>query len=169
MTQDLNNVPVRRVRDKVPSLKKDGEVYVFNRQAIMFFEHYTQTMDVEKSLEAAGVEGRRRSEFLDNPYIVGELDRIQQAWSLQHRMTVGFASGEHLRLMQKFENEFDRESGKVKSSYAGHLAKMSEAAMKAVGLIGSDNSPTVPNVSIHLSLGGEQPMIIEGKTNEDVG
>lgn len=159
MTQNLTNVPVRRVQETVPSLTKKGEVYVFNGPTIKFFEAYTQSMDVEAAALAAGIDTRHRNEFLSNPYVIAEIDKIQRAWSLSHRMTVGFAAGEHMRLMEKFEGQFDKEKGKVKSSYAGTLAKMSEAVMKGVGLIGADNAPTVPNVSIELNLGGKVEVI----------
>jgi hypothetical protein len=167
MTQSLTKVPVRKVRGKVPSLKNDGEIYVFTAEAIRFFDNYTQTMDEAQAFEAAGIESRRRSEFLNNPYVQGEMDKIQQAWSLSHRMKAGYAVGEHHRLMQKFEKSFDSSSGKVQAGYAGTLAKMSEASLKATGVIGADNAPTVPNVVINLDMGGPAPVVIDAKVADD--
>lgn len=153
MTRSSPNVPAKVVPASVPSLKKDGDVYVFKRAELDFLREYASCMDEHQALGQTGIDRRRWSEMLENPHVKNEMARIQRAWRYRSRMTQEFAGGEHMRLMDKFEENYDALESKERPKMAGVLAKMSEATMKATGLIGADKDQAMPTVIVNMNMG----------------
>lgn len=154
MTDAAPNVPAKVVPTSVPSERRDGEVYVFKKQELDFLREYSASLDETIAFTNAQVDIRRRSEMLENIHVKKEMARIQRAWSCRSRMTQEYAGGEHMRLMEKFEENYDSLETGNKPKMAGVLAKMSEATLKATGLIGSDKEQTMPTVIVQMNMGG---------------
>lgn len=154
MTQKSSKVPARRVNPSVPSLKNEGEQYVMTNNAVRFLESYTQNLDEKKACQDAGIEYSNRDSVIGNPHVQREMALIQRAWRYKGRLTAESAAGEHMRLMEKFEDNFDSaEKHGDKAKYAGTLAKMSEASMKATDLIGKENHDAMPSVVVNIDMG----------------
>lgn len=161
MTQTSPSVPAKVVPASVPSLKKDGEVYVFKAPEIQFLREYSSSLDEDLALAQLPIDQRRKSEILQNPHVREEMAKIQQAWRYRGRLTQEFAGGNHARLMQKFEQNYDQLETGNKPKMAGVLAKMSEATMKATGLIGSERDQALPTVIINMNMGEAENVAVQ--------
>ncbi len=147
-----SNVPAKIVPTSVPSLKKEGEVKIFTKPQLDFLRAYSQCYDEDQAFTEARIEKRHRSDILNEPHVKEEMQKIQRVWQFHGRMTAGFAAGNHMRLMSRFESEFDgSESHGDRAKFAGTLAKMSEASLKSTGLIGNQQSDQVPTVIINMT------------------
>lgn len=156
MTQN-SNVPAKIVPTSVPSLKKEGEVKVFTKPQLDFLRAYSQTCDEEVAFVEARIDRRYRNDMLEEPHVQKEMQKIQQVWRFQARLTAGFSAGNHMRLMEKFEDEYDSSDKKEeKARFAGTLAKMSEGTMKATGLIGTTQTNELPTVIINMNGSGDK-------------
>lgn len=153
MTQ-TSNVPAKVVPESVPSLRDEGELYVFKKRELDFLQHYAVSLDEDMSFNQLGLEHQRKADILNNPYVQQEMVRIQKAWCYRGRLSQDFAAGEHMRLMQKFEDDYDLQKVSDKPKMAGVLAKMSEGSMKATGLIGTERDQAMPTVIVNMDMGG---------------
>lgn len=173
MTQNLSSAPVKMTPETVPSLKGDGKVYVFKKHELDFLREYSVCLDEKLALSKVNVAHQRHSEILENPYVQEEMARTQRAWRYRSRMTQEQAAGEHMRLMEKFEENYDKLETGNKPKMAGVLAKMSEATMKATGLIGSERDQAMPTVIVNMNMGDPQAVAVtvnqEGQGDVDKG
>lgn len=152
-------LPLRKVRLKVnkflmPASKADAVPHFFNAKQVKFLEVYAETLDFEracKDSEMAPAQVKR------NPYILNEIKEINQAAMFKHRGQA--AKGTHLRLMDKFEKEFDNTKDvKLKSSAMSTLARMSEANMRAAGEFGDQQENTgISGVQVVINIGEPPP------------
>lgn len=161
MTQTSPNVPAKIVPTSVPSLKTDGEVYVFRADEIGFLREYAQSLDEDLAMAQLAVTSDRKRAILANPHVLAEMAQIQQAWRFRGRLTQEFAGGNHARLMQKFEQNYDQLETGNKPKMADVLAKMSEATMKATGLIGSERDQALPTVIINMNMGEAENVAVQ--------
>lgn len=145
-----SNIPAKNVPETVPSQKCDGEFHSFSKAEMEFLQAYSSCYDVDQAFTEARIERRRRSEILDDPYVKAEMVNIQQVWKYHGRMSAGFAAGNHMRLMGKFENEYNKSGRSDKAKFAGTLAKMSEATLKSTGMIGNQHKDDIPTVIINV-------------------
>lgn len=153
MTHTPPTVPAKIVPDSVSSLKNDGEEYIFKKRELDFLKEYATHLDEDMAFAQLGLEHQRKSDILNNPHVKVEMVRIQKAWRFRSRLTQDFAAGEHMRLMEKFEDNYDQLETGNKPKMAGVLAKMSEANMKATGMIGSERDQAMPSVIINMDMG----------------
>lgn len=170
MTQK-SSVPAKKVPNSVPHLKGNGEK-IFTSRELKFLRAYSHTCDEISALEEAGIQRNRLSEIIDEPHVAAEMKKIQEVWRYQSRLTAGYSAGNHMRLMQKIEDEYDTAvSVANKAKFAPTLARMSDSAMKATNLIGSHESEKMPTVIINVepsAIGVEsKPTVIEGSSNEE--
>lgn len=170
MTHSPPAIPVKIVPDSVPSLQTEGALYVFKKREIDFLREYGNSLDEDVAFGQLGLDSRLKSEILNNAYVQQEMGRIQQAWRYRSRLSQDQAAGEHMRLMQKFEEDYDLQKTADKSKMAGVLAKMSEASMKATGLIGSDREQAMPTVIIRMNMGDDTTVGVQvNQTGGDNG
>lgn len=162
-----SSVPATNVNPSVPHASGSGEDYVFKKHELSFLREYSVSLDEKKALTAASVDSRRHSEIVSNPHVIEEMLRIQKAWRYRGRVTQEFAGGEHMRLMEKFENDYDKVSLKERSKMAGVLAKMSETTMKATKLIGSDEGQQMPTVILNMNMGDAEQVSVDVKGVDD--
>ena len=145
------NVVVRPV--KKTAISANGKPVTLTTKQFVGLKHYAETLDIDASAKAAGY--RDKTVFLDSEIVLAEIEKINTAWLYENRMTARFTAGEHMRMMQKFEDHYDKVAGKNKGQMAGVLAKMSDTALKASGKIGSGNGDgTSTNVMVQLNIGG---------------
>lgn len=155
MTQKLP-APVKIVPEQVQSLRNNGDSYLFKKAELDFLKEYSTCLDEDLALSRVNVAHQRKSEILENLYVQNEMHKIQRAWRYRSRMTQEHAAGEHMRLSEKFENDYDELELNNKSKMAGVLAKMSEATMKATGLIGTERDQSMPTVIVQMNMGSPE-------------
>lgn len=154
MTQN-SDVPARIVPPSVPSLKKPGTVHFFRKDVHEFLRAYAGSLDEDQAFNEARIDTRYREEILRDPHVMEEMAIIQQTYRFQSRLTTGYVGGKHMELMDKGEKEFDgTDSKEHKARFLGVLAKMSDTAMKATGLIGPQAGEQLPMVIMNLNTGG---------------
>jgi hypothetical protein len=161
----LKPLSVRKVRLKVnrflmPASRKDVVPHYFTANQVKFLEAYAETLDIDMACERAGI---TKNSVKKSPYLAEEIKFINQASMFKHRAAA--ALGTHLRLMDKFEREFDTSwDPKVKSSMASNLAKMSEASMRASGEFSERVENTgISGVQVVINIGdGKEVKSVEG-------
>lgn len=131
----LKPLSARKVRLKVnkflmPASRADVTPHYFTGKQVQFLEAYSETLDYQEACKKSGLSlaGVKKC-----PYLVEEVKRINQAAMFKHRGKS--ALGNHHRLMEKFEREFDNKlaSAEMKKASMSTLARMSEASMRAAG------------------------------------
>lgn len=176
MTQN-SDVPARIVPASVPSQKDPQKVHYFPKHVHDFLRAYAGCLDEDQAFNEARVDTRVRAEILRDPHVQEEMGIIQQTYRYQSRMTTGFVAGKHMELMDKVEKEFDgTDSKEHKARFAAVLAKLSDGAMKATGLIGTQTGEQMPMVVMNLNTGGAPanvqinqgaaPVVTENKSND---
>lgn len=160
---DLYYLPVRKVGTKIRLSEAPSE-YIFTGKQHQFFDTFSRTLDKELALKEAGL---KWNQIADNPYVLAEIKQIQEAGMYRHRANA--TVGNHHRLMDKIEDLMDRSGDmRVKQSFAGVLARMSDTALKQAGEMQDDSTHSgVVGVQVNLFLGGrpeetpKQPLTIE--------
>lgn len=160
MTQTSSSVPVKIVPETTASLVRPGEEYVYKKPELEFLKEYATCLDEDLAIAKVNVPQQRRSEILANPHVLEEMKKIQRAWRFGSRLTQGVAAGEHMRLMEKFEENYDKLETGNKPKMAGVLAKMSEANMKATGLIGAERDQAMPTVIVNMNMGAPEEVSV---------
>jgi hypothetical protein len=143
-------VPFRAKRVKVSreTLAGNKKTYFFNQPQQVFLDAYSETLDFKESCKKAGL---KPAAVKKNAYLIQEINYINQAAMAKHRSKA--ALGNHHRLMEKFENAFDKGDSKVKSAAMGTLAKMSEASMKAAGeFVETVQNSAVSGVQVFINI-----------------
>lgn len=154
MTQN-SDTPVKIVPESVPSIRKEGEVYVFAKPAFDFLKAYSVSLDPDVAFTEARIDKKHRSDVLNNPYVQQEMTKIQATYGYGARMTSAYVGGRHMRMMGLLEDDFDASGDKeVRARIAGTYAKMSDAAMKATGLIGTIQTDQLPTVILNINAPG---------------
>lgn len=161
MITSPQTVPVKLVPESVPSLQHEGEKYVYKKAEINFLREYASSLDEDVAFAQLGLDSRRKSEILASPYVKAEMSRIQDTWRYRSRLTQDVAAGEHMRLMEKFEGDYDNLKVSDRPKMAGVLAKMSEGSMKATGLIGSERDQAMPTVIIRMNMGDDANVAVQ--------
>ena len=147
-----SKVPVTKVRKKAKNAK--GDIVPLTGKELEFLKVYAETLDKTKAAKAAGYPDSY--EAMQSDKICSEMERINDAWFYENRMNAKFASGEHQRLMEKFEGQYDKTGGKTKAQFAGVLAKMSESSLKATGKIGGNSEGGEgTRVFVQLNIGND--------------
>lgn len=109
--------------------------------------------------EAAKVAGYKSvHEALESEYVLAEVERIQKAWAYEVRMNAKFASGEHMRLMEKFEDDYNIAKKDDKPKMASVLAKMSDTTLRASGKMGGGEGVGGATVNVQINIGGSVPV-----------
>jgi len=146
---------VREVKDSIPDLR--GGKRLLTKKEFVFLEEYGKNLDKTEAAKIAGY--KSANDPMQSPSICAEMEKIQSAWMYEHRMNAKYAGGEHMRLMQKFEDKYDEKGvdSDTQAKFAGVLAKMSEASLKATGRIGANDKPGGGgNVLVQINIpGGE--------------
>lgn len=149
-------VSLRKVRLKVAKYGglKPAASHTFRPAHLKFLELYTETLDFAESCKQAGV---RPASVRKSEYLMREIDLINEAAMYRHRTKS--AMGTHQRLMQKFEDTFDRGDGKLKGAMASTLARMSEANLRMAGEFSETrDSGGISGVQVVINIGGaEEP------------
>lgn len=151
----------------VPTTTTDvvtGEERVLLRDELAFLRKYAGCLDEVQAMQEAMVESNRRADILARPHVKAEMARIQAAWRHGARHTADFAVGEHERLMEKFEGQYDNDKDS-RAKMAGTLAKMSETRLRATGVLGAEQGAQLPTVIVQINTGETvqpQPKTVEG-------
>lgn len=128
------DVPVRKVPVKATRLReRSGQPHFFTAKQRIFLDTLSRTLDYKQALKDSGL---KPHQVQKSPYLMDEAKIILEASGFIHRKNA--AMGNHLRLMDKFEKDYDTGPKADKPKYAGVLAKMSESCLKAAGEFGED-------------------------------
>ena len=159
----LKPIKARKVKPETTRFlgEKNGSLmkpHLFSPKHLQFLEIYTDTLDVEMAMKETGM---TRYQVQKSEYLMRELRLINEAAMLKHRAKS--ALGRHERLMDKFENLFDRSGdAKVKGSAMSTLARMSEASLRASGEFSEkQEAGGITGVQVVINIG-------ESKTVESV-
>jgi hypothetical protein len=138
------------VRDTVPDLR-GGKRLLTGKQK-KFLVALSETGDGDEAAKIAGY--KNLSEALESEFVAAEAERIQVAWGFEVRMNARFTSGEHMRLMDKFETEYDGLKKDDKPKMAAVLAKMSDTSLKASGKMSAQGGDGGSTVNVQINIGG---------------
>lgn len=147
-----NEIELRPVKDRVPDLR--GGKKLLTTKQMKFLRVFGEALDKDDAARAAGYNDA--STAMESEVIVAEMEKIQEAWFHENRMNSKFASGEHMRLMEKFEKEYDSTGAKLRPQVASVLAKMSETSLKASGKMDQNADQARTQVLVQLNIGGDK-------------
>jgi hypothetical protein len=149
-TPQLPKMPVSKVKLKIKT-DYNPVGYAINAAQHAFLGHYAETLDKHAALKVSGLKWHQVSK---NPYMMAELERLQECAMFAHRAKS--TVGNHHRLMDKFERAYDKAGdARIKQGYAGVIARMSDSAMKAAGEFGDDDGGgAFVGVQVVLNFGG---------------
>lgn len=147
-------------KTKIPTYVVPDEVIGHNNRPIIltkkqkrFLHLAAQSGDEQAAAKEAGY--KSVSEALESEYVSLELAKIQRAWAYEVRMDAKFASGEHMRLMEKFEKDYDSLTSEDRSKMAAVLAKMSDTSLKASGKMSDLSAGNSERVMVQINVGSE--------------
>lgn len=146
----------------VPTPNEDafGELesfYPFSKQEIDFLQEHNKDLDIERALKASGLKKKALSKYTaQGQALLREMRATQSEWQKAIRMNSSAAATKHLELMKKFEKDYDDADMKNqnKGSFAGTLARMSDASLKATGHYGQEKAGGGTKVEINIDLSG---------------
>ena len=137
--------------EKLPGKEKQ-ELHFYTKKEIEFLDVYAETLDKDAARKASGMTVRQIER---NSYLAKEIRIIQKMVQKKHRLKT--MKMNHLRMMEKFEEDYDKlkDEGDNRSAVgmAGTLARMSETGMKATGDFHQEKDNTSGmQVSININL-----------------
>jgi hypothetical protein len=148
--------PIKRVYRKVPARttrapEVGGQPHFFSPKQKLFLDTYSATLDVKKALEESKM---RLQDVEKSDYLMAEVGYINQNAAFAHRNKA--ALGTHLRLMTKFEKDYDKSFKQAdRNSLANTLARMSEANLRVAGEYSeAGDGGAVSGVQVVLNIGG---------------
>ena len=163
MMPDNTEISTYSVKNSVVNAR--GKTVLFTPKQKKFLEVLAEGGDDVAAAKAAGY--KNLSEAMESDIVAAEMVRIQAAWSYEVRMNARFASGEHMRLMEKFENQYDESNKDDKPKMAGVLAKMSDTSLKASGKMNPMNGSGASMVNVQINIGSKkQEIVIDGESSE---
>jgi len=146
---DGSLIPTYQVKDEVPTLRGGKKLLTPKQKS--FLVSLSENGDANLAAAEAGY--KSASEAFESEIVVAEAERIQNAWSYEVRMNARFASGEHMRLMDKFETEYDGLKVAEKPKMAAVLAKMSDTSLKASGKMNPWAGEGGASVQVQINIG----------------
>jgi hypothetical protein len=163
ITGDDYQLPaVDTTKDQAPVLHEKPKPHIYTAKEIKFLDVYCDTLDRVAACKASGL---KLEQVKKNKYLMHELEMLMRVAQKKHRMRM--AGAKHLDLMEKFEDEFDKTKGKDNKAavgYAGVVARMSEAAMRASGEFKEETTDKGVNVQVNIKIGGDdEPKTIDGE------
>lgn len=142
----------------------DGEPHFFTKKQLTFLQSYAESLDIEKALSESGM---RLQDVKKSDYLTNEIQYIEKAACLTHRNSA--AKGNHLRLMQKFEDDYDGvKKQSDKNSLANTLARMSEANLRVAGEY-SDQLDAAAVSGIQVVINMDKPVDYGQEAPADAG
>lgn len=138
------------IKETVPDLR--GGKKKLTAKQLHYLRCYAETLDEGQAAKDSGYRGA--FEAMESEIICREMERIQEAWFHENRMNAKYCSGEHMRLMEKFETQYDKLDEEDKPKMASVLAKMSDTALKATGKMNNDQTGAGTTVLIQMNIGG---------------
>lgn len=150
-------------------LLEGGELAPVPRMTMLemkFLKEYALDMDAKRAAAAAGYSNPDYGyRLVKKESLQPELARIHQVFIRNLEMTAESASARHLKLMEKFERDYDRiEDYTERAKMASPLARMSDSYLKAAGAYKGENGDSGTNIVINIDLGTEEVVkpVIEG-------
>jgi len=140
----------------------NGE-YLYSQKQQKFLEVFAETGDTKQAAQLSGYPNHRAQK---NEWMVKEMEHLQKLKRYAARMVAGVASQNHARLMQKFEEDYDKaEDWKERTQYANVLSRMSDSSMRATGeYFQPPEQGAGTNVNVIIDLGGKDNKQIEPET-----
>lgn len=148
----------RYVPAQVKKGEKDvAEFYRFNAAQFEFLRVYSQNgLDLPAAAKAAGVTKGTADNWMQQEKFKAEVDAIYDVYRANLRMTSEHASARLIKLMNKFEKDYDTgETLKDKASMAKALSSMADTYLKATGTYKGDKGVSEGNIVINIDLTGE--------------
>lgn len=104
--------------------------------------------------------------------ILRELRAIQDTYLKAIKLNAKSAAQKHLELMEKFEGDYDNTDldHSNKPQFAGTLARMSDASLRATGQFNQQKQSGGVKVEINIDLGGKEdppPVDVEHEVIEE--
>lgn len=159
------------------------QVNSFTLMELVALQEYAKDLDLTRACSAAGYAhpSSAAARMKKRDHIKAELAAIHDVWRTNFEMTAEHASARHIKLMNKFEKDYDRlpkhtERGEstIAGQLAGTLGKMSESYLKASGKFERDETESgqiVMNIymddsGVEVEKGGKKARVSRGKAVE---
>ena len=142
--------------------------YRFTRKQIEFLQEYAKDLDAKRASKAAGYLGNTPEKaLLANPAIKREIEAIHDVWRYNMRMTAEHASGRHIKIMDKIEDDYDTAEIGDKAKLATSLVRASDTYLRAAGHFNHGGGGADGQVVININLGDDdKSVVIDGETVE---
>jgi len=128
--------------------------YQFSLKQMLFLKEYSKHLDADLAAKAVDVKERTVKKWLQTEAMRAEIMEIHSWWRWDIRMTSEAASSKHLKLMEKFEKDYNSLDLGDKPKMATPLAKMSDIYMRATNSYKNDDT-SASNIIINIDLGGD--------------
>ena len=155
---------------EVPKDKFDlTEFHIFNKKEFDFLAEYSKSLDPEKAGKEVGLSRQQALNWMKKEKFKQELTAIHEVWRTNIRMTSSHASSKLLKLMDKFEGDYDKMEDGDKTKMAQALMKGADSYLKATGSYQQEDTSGGNNIVINIDLSGElAPRQVDGEVLDDI-
>lgn len=142
----------------------DEDYFPFSLKTLQFLQNFANSLDYNQAALEAGYQNSYIYKLIERPEVKKEMEVIYRKRFDAIGMDAQLTSGEHLRLQNKFESDYDKMDLNGKAKMASPLAKMSTESLRASGCFDPKGEIGGTNVQVNIKIGGEEGITIDGKT-----